>query len=399
VSTTANLGASAVLRNAPAMRVLGASLLGRVPLGAAPLALILFARESMSLTAAGLLVGAYTAGVAVGGPLLARLVDRWSQPPVMWSAMVVSTAGFVLVTLALPLPLAMVAGVLAGLGAPPFEACLRVLWREFLPAGALPAAYTLDIAVQETIFVAGPLVTVGAVNLLGTEAGLLTAAGLQALGTAWFATSPTVRRWRGVPTGRRHWAGALQSGRLRLLLLGVALTGAAIGATIVAATAYAEEVATSSLAGWLIAAQAFGALVGGLAYTRLRRPTRLPLIGGLMVASYLPLLILPPPAGMLPLIAVSGLGLPAMLTVTFLTVDDLAPQGTAAEAFAWVATAFSIGSAGGSALTGVLLDGTGVLRVGFLVAPVVLVLALAVFTAVSRPLALAAPGPLPAPRS
>lgn len=250
--------AAAVLRNTAAVRVLAASLLGRLPLGSAPLALILFARESMSLAAAGLLVGAYTAGVAVGGPLLARLVDRWSQPPVLWSAMAVSTVGFLLVTLVLPLPLAMLAGALAGLGAPPFEACLRVLWRDLLPAEAVRSAYTLDIAIQETIFVAGPLVTVGAVNLLGSAAGLLTAAAVQALGTVWFATSPAARNWRGAPAGQRHWAGALQSGRLRLLLVGVALTGAAIGATIVAATAYAEAVATNSLAGWLIAAQAFG---------------------------------------------------------------------------------------------------------------------------------------------
>jgi hypothetical protein len=77
---------------------------------------------------------------------------------------------------------------------------------------------------------------------------------------------------------------------------------------------------------------------------------------------------------MLALLVLSGLGLPVLLTVGFLTVDEVAPTGTAAEAFAWVGTAFAIGSASGSALTGALLDASGRVAVGFVVAPVALAL-------------------------
>src|SRR5690348_13300201 len=88
------MSVSTVLRAAQVARLLGASLVGRVPLGAAPVALLLFARETWSIGAAGLLVGVYTVGLAVGGPVLARIADRWRQPPVMWGAVTVSTVGF-----------------------------------------------------------------------------------------------------------------------------------------------------------------------------------------------------------------------------------------------------------------------------------------------------------------
>jgi predicted MFS family arabinose efflux permease len=163
---------------------------------------------------------------------------------------------------------------------------------------------------------------------------------------------------------------------LRLILVAIVLVGSAIGSVIVAATAYAEARGTTASAGILIAAQAGGALIGGLAYTRWRprRPWPLWGIAAAMAVSYAPLVTTPSPRPMLGLLVLSGLGLPILLTVGFLAVDDVAPTGTAAEAFAWVGTAFAIGSAGGSALAGAVLDTSGRVAVGFVVAPVVLAL-------------------------
>src|SRR4051812_44081651 len=109
---------SAVLRTAQVARVLAASTLGRLPLGAAPVALLLFARETLSIGAAGALGGVYPAGVAVGGPVLARVAARLRQPPVMLAGAAVSTAGFVLLASGVPLWAGLLAALLAGLGAP-----------------------------------------------------------------------------------------------------------------------------------------------------------------------------------------------------------------------------------------------------------------------------------------
>ncbi|MFI6763031.1 MFS transporter [Micromonospora sp. NPDC050417] len=367
----ADSSALAVLRVPQTARVLAASLLGRIPLGAAPLALLVFARETMTLTAAGLLVGAYTAGMAVGQPMLARGADRWRQPPVLWLAMIVSSLGFALAAAHVNLPVTVLAAAIAGAGAPPFESCLRVLWRDLLPAHQVQTAYTLDIAVQEAIFVLGPVVTLAAVGLAGPTGGLAAAALFQAAGTVWFATSGAVRRWRGEPAVR-HWAGPLRAGRLRLILAALLLVGAGVGSVTVAATGYAEASGARSWAGWLLAAQATGALAGGLLYVRfasLRRYATLPRATAVFAAGYLPLLLTPAPPAMLALMALSGLALPPLLTIAFVAIDEVAPPGTVAEAFAWAATAFSVGSATGAAVNGALLDATGQVTVGFLIAP------------------------------
>ncbi|MFG1950960.1 MFS transporter [Micromonospora sp. NPDC048830] len=380
-AVSSSVGASTVLRAPQVSRVLVASQVGRLPLASGPLALLLFGRQSLSLTAAGLLVAAYTAAIAVGAPVLARTVDRWRQPPVLWGSAVLSGLGFLTVAVSGgELALAVPAAAAAGFGTPPLEACLRALWPDLLPRAAVPAAYALDVALQEVIFVAGPLITLATVALAGPAAGLVAAAVLQLAGTAVFALAPAVRAWRGEPAPR-HWAGPLRAVRFTAMLAGVVCAGAAIGSLPVAVTAYAEAAGARSLSGWLLAAQAGGALVGGLLYTRAGAGGRgrLPLLTAAFAAGFLPLLALPGPAWMALLLAVAGLALPPVLTAVFTAADRLAPPGTIAEAFAWVITAFTVGSAAGAALTGPVAQ----FRYGFVLAPVAGLAALAVMTAVS----------------
>ena len=383
---------TAVLRAAQVARVLAASTLGRIPLGAAPVALLLYARETLSIGAAGLLVGVYTAGLAVGGPVLARVADRFRQPPVMLLGAAVSTAGFAILAQGVALWVALLAVLLAGLGAPPFEAGLRVLWRDLLAEEDVPTAYTLDIAVQELIFICGPLVAGASVAIGGGVAGVYVTAALQLLGTAWFVTTPAVRGWRGAHA-ERHWAGALRSGRLRLLLTAVILVGAGVGSLPVAILDYAEAVGHRSWSSWLLAAQACGALAGGLINTRLKVDgRRLPLLALLLGLGYVPLLLTPSSVvPMVPLTILCGLCLPPFLAATFMTVDRIAPPGTAAEAFAWVATAFSVGAAAGAALDGAILNGAASSRAGFVLPPLVILLAVPWLRPVAR--ALSAPSP------
>jgi predicted MFS family arabinose efflux permease len=377
-----------VLRSPGAARVLAASLVGRLPFGMVSLGLLLFSRgNGHTLAAAGALVGVYVAATALGAPVLARSVDRYRQPPVLLGSAALSTVGYVLVATAGSRAIwAAVVGVaLAGVGAPPLEACLRALWPDVLgqrPA-LVHAGYALDVATQELIFVTGPLITLAAVAAAGPAAGLAAAAVLQLSGTLVFATAAPARAWRGRPAAR-HWAGPLRNRRLALLLVAVVLVGSAVGSVTVAVTAHAEAVATRSWAGWLLTAQALGALVGGLVYARWpgdhRR--RLPMIAAALAAGYLPLLLTPRIGATVVLLMLAGFSLPPLLTALFVVVDGLAPPGTATEAFAWVATAFAVGSATGSALDGTLVDAAGV-RAGFALAPAALALAAALLRRVA----------------
>jgi predicted MFS family arabinose efflux permease len=354
-------------------------------MGSAPLASLLFARETMTMSMAGVLVGAYTAGTAIGHPLLARMADRWLQPPIMWAATAVSTAGFVgIVTL--PGPVAVTAAAtLAGFGAPPFEACLRVLWKDLVAKRLLQSAYTLDITTQELIFIVGPLVTMAAVGIAGPAGGLVAAALLQIAGTLLFATAPAARGWRG-ESAPRHWAGPLRSSTIRLLLATILLIGAGVGSSAVAITGYAEAEGSRSWAGWLIAGQACGALLGGLFFVRhpAKDPQRsLPGIVGMLAVGYLPLLLNASLPFMAIGVVISGVMLPAVLTAMFITADRVALPGTAAETFAWLPTAFAVGSAVGAAMDGALLDATGAVVIGFVPAPLA-ILAAAAMVRLSR---------------
>jgi predicted MFS family arabinose efflux permease len=382
--SVAPTGARAVLRAPHVRTVLLATQIGRIPQASAPLALLLFGRQTLSLVTAGLLVAGYTAGMAAGTPLLARAVDRRSQPPVVLFASLVSAAGFLLVASGAGGTGVLLGGaVVAGLGTPPLEACLRALWPALVPPSAVTAAYALDIAAQEVIFVVGPLVTLAAVALGGPAAGLIAAASLQLAGAAVYARIPAVRGWRG-EAAPRHWSGPLRVPEFVLLIAGIACVGAAVGSLPVALTGYAETFSHRSASGWLLACQAVGALVGGLLYTRARPGgrRRLPLLTLAFAAGYLPLLAMPGVAAMAPLTALCGVALPPLLTVVFLVADAVAPAGTVVEAFAWVATAFAIGSAAGSALTGPLVDSG--LRLGFGFAPVTGLVAVVLMFSASR---------------
>ncbi|MDG4821755.1 MFS transporter [Asanoa sp. WMMD1127] len=371
-----------VLRAPRVPTLLAASQVGRLPLAAGPLALLLFARESVSLALAGLVVAVYTAGMAVSAPMLARSVDRWRQPPVLFASSALSAAGFVAVASGGgDLVVTLVGAAFAGLGTPPLEACLRALWPALVPPPAVAAAYTVDIALQEVIFVAGPLVTLAAVGVAGPPAGLFAAAACQLAGAIVFALSPPVRAWRGEPAPR-HWAGPLRVPRFVVLVAGVVCTGAAVGSLPVVITGYAEAAGDRALSGWLLAAQAGGALVGGLLYTRAKQggPGRLPVLAACFAVGYLPLLLMPGLGAMAVLVALSGVALPPLLTAVFLTTDRLAPPGTVVEAFAWIVTAFTVGSATGAALTGPLAATD--LRAGFALAPVAGLLAVVAMAAV-----------------
>lgn len=356
-----------MLRTRHVPRLLTSMLVGRLPTGMAALAIVLVVRgQGADYALAGVLAGVYAAGQAAGAPLLARIVDRLRQPAVLLGSSVACATGFALfaaVDVRTMPALAAVGVLVGGAATPPLEPCLRVLWSDLLPdARTVHAAYSLDTAAQELIFTVGPLVVLAAVALGGPAAGPLAAAALCLAGTIVFASARPSRRWRGVP-GERHWAGALRSAPLVRLLVGVLFVGLTIGAFTVAIAAHAEDVASRSAAAWLIAANAVGALIGGVVNATLppaADPSRRVFwLAVLLAAGYAPLVAAPGLAGTVPLAALSGLALPPTLACVFVLVGTAAPAGAATEAFAWVVTGFGAGYAAGSALAGAVVDAAG----------------------------------------
>jgi MFS family permease len=347
--------------------LLATSLFGRLPTAMATLAVLLLVRgQGGSYTLAGGLAALVTAGSGVGQPALARLVDRRGHWRVLVLSAAVSTAAFAVLaaTGARHPALSAVAAAIAGLATPPLEPCLRSLWPHVVAGGSvLQAAFSLDVGVQEVIFVVGPLLTVGAVHVVDPQGGVLACALFGLVGTLSFALTAASRGWRPTPSEHAVHGSPLRHRSLVgvfVLALGSAVP---VGALAIVAAAFAARHGDSSITGWALAANAGGALVSGL-YGAVRPvrsagPRTRTLAGLALAAGYLPLALpLPVPLWLLAA-GVSGLALPLVLGLVFSHVNEIAPANLVTEANAWVVTAFTFGAATAALLAGVVTDHLG----------------------------------------
>ncbi|MFE3098341.1 MFS transporter [Streptomyces sp. NPDC059248] len=387
VEKTAHAGYGEVLRAPYAARLLTGTLVGRLPHVTGPVAIVLFTRgEGGGYSLAGALAAVYGITTAIGQPLLGRAVDLHGQPRVQLPAAVVSALGMVLLAVAGidVLPVAFAAVAVAGLFTPPLEGGLRALWPSVLKRESqVHRAYALDAVAQEVMFTVGPLLVTLLVAVRSEAAALVVINVLGILGALVVVASEPSRAWRSAPR-EAHWLGALRSPGLLALFGAFFFVGLALGTITVAGVAYAEDQGRDEIYGWLLAALSFGALVGGVVYGGRRwagdPETRLRAIVALLALGYLPLALTPGPLPMLGLAALSGLFLAPALACSFVVVDRHAPAGTVTEAFSWLVTTFGVGAAGGTAVTGPVVENAGVAW-GFSVAGAGGVAALLVLTA------------------
>lgn len=360
---------AAVLRGHGTAVPLAASIVGRLSLGTTSLALLLLVRSTTgSYAAAGLVSGAYALAFGVVGPVLARLADRTGPVPVLRLTAAVHPGLLVVVVLAaradLPLPLLLVATVLAGGTVPPLGPVMRALWGSVLSGPSLTTAYSLESVVVELCFVTGPLLVAVLTVLLGEEAPVLAAAALAGAGGVWMSLTARVQAVR--PHAERHDSrfGPLSSSTVRALLLTVLAVGATFGAVEVAVPAFLEEQGgRPSSAGVLLAVWSVGSIVGGLVYggRDLRAPhrTQLPvLVTALAVGTTLPLLARDT-VTMAGALFAFGLTVAPFLACNAVLLGRAAPPGTATEAFAWNSSMIFGGAALASGLAGVLVDRGG----------------------------------------
>ena len=357
-----------VLATREVPNLLTTSLIGRLPTAMATLAVLLLVRgQGGSYTLAGGLAALFTAGSGVGQPALARLVDRRGQLRVLLVSAGVSSAAFALLaaTGAKHAAVSAIAAALAGLATPPLEPCLRSLWPHVVAGGSvLRAAFSLDVGVQEVIFVVGPLLTVGAVHVVDPQGGVLACAVFGAVGTLGFALTAASRGWRPTPPADHavHGSPLRHPSLVRVFVLALG-SAVPVGALAIVAAAFAAKHGDSSITGWALAANAGGALVSGV-YGAVRPVAsvsgRARTLAGLALAvGYLPLALPLPVPVWLVAAGISGLSLPVVLGLVFSHVNEIAPANLVTEANAWVVTAFTFGAATAALLAGVVTDHLG----------------------------------------
>lgn len=348
--------------------LLTSNFLGRLPNGMGALAIVLFLRaHGVAFGQVGAVTGLFALCSAIGGPMLARVVDKRGQRATLLVAACGSGAGFIGLAWfgAANFTISLAGVAIAGLFMPPLEPALRSMWPSVLPdEPTVAVAYALDSALQNVVFVAGPLLVVSLVAITSTALALVTTGLIGILGTVIFVLIPPVRMWRG--ERRAHdWAGALRSPLLLVILAGMLFVGAMVGVFNVATVAYAEQARLPGFAGLLLGAFSLGSMVGGLAYGA-RKWTgdplkRLLVLLLVLAAATWPLISVAGPSTMIALMALAGLGLAPILTCCFVLIGTIAPRGTITEAFAWLAALFLSGSAAGSALAGAVLPAANVM--------------------------------------
>jgi len=381
-------------------RVVWAALIGRLPAGMAPLAILLLVRgEGHSYAAAGIVTAASSLTSAIGWPLWGRLIDRVGAVRVL----VPQALGYPAALLALALlatrgapVLALVAcAALAGAMLSPLGACMRALWPVLLPApGMRDTAYALEAWLQEVFFLVGPLLVAAIAVVAAPWVAIAAAAACAGIGTLWFALTPALGRIeRRARTASR--AGALGAPAVRTIAIASLALGVAFGIVEVSMPAFAESHGSRAQGGFVLSCFALGSLLGGV-WIGTRPPARrLALRFGFALVTLGVLLVPPLIAPSLPVMCLlmlfAGMPIAPAFAASYGLVDELAVPGTTTEAFAWLGTSVVTGLALGTSTGGLAIEHLGITGALALSAPCALA---AGALALSRRGSLSVPQPL-----
>lgn len=340
--------------------LLGVSLLARAAITADVMALTMYVvlGLGMSYAAAGGVAAALTAGVALGGPLLGRMID-WRGLRTVLLATVALQAVFWLSVPLLPYGILLGAAFAAGLLMVPAQPVTRQAIAAMTTAGQRRAAFALEAVQGELSYIVGPAVVIlcAATMSPGVVAWGVGAA-IVAGGAGIALLNPPLRAEDEADAGaagrppRREWLGA---GMIAVLTMAFGTTTLLSGVDL-AIVATLEEAGQVSWAAVVIAVFGAASVAGGLIYGALSRPLPTWLLLGLLGLVTIP-------AGLAhdwPWLCVAVVGAGLLTAPTLSTVADavsrLAPASVRGEATGLQSSAASAGFALGSPLVGVAID-------------------------------------------
>ncbi|MCF6525075.1 MFS transporter [Streptomyces sp. JJ36] len=348
------------------------NLVARLPMGMFGVAAVMMiAGQRGSYALAGAVTATGLAATAVVAPLTARLVDRHGQARVVVPAASLAAAGSLALVLCVRQDApawTLFAAHAATATTPNTGGMARARWAHLLrddPA-ARHTANSFEQAADELCFMLGPVLAALLCTALFPEAGTLTGAVLLITGTLLFAaqrrTEPPVAPR--TAAGRRR-SPALLPGMPPLLVTFLA-TGAVFGSLEVVTLAHADGLGHTSLGGAVLALQAAGSALAGLAFGALRPrgPVRRRFAG--CVAAMAVLMTLPLAAAASGSLAVTagalllagGATAPTMVTGMTL-IQRRTPAERLNEGMTLAVTALLGGVAAGSAAGGWAVQQTG----------------------------------------
>jgi MFS family permease len=343
-----------------------ASVVGRLPIGVAGLAILLYVQtRSHSFAQAGVASALYVLGLAAVAPALGRLIDRLGPRPIMLACSAVYPAALALLIFAVERSAhgAWIAAsaFVAGAALPPVSICMRALFpRVVHDPLLLPTAYSLDSALVEFIFIVGPALVAACVAAGFPAVAVAAAAVCAAAGGAIFVRADMVRAWRPAARRSERRRGPLQRPQLVLVFVITLCYSVAFGLFEVAVTAFAAGKGQPAVAGVALAMASVGSAAGALTYgsrhwgTPLPRQFLLALVG--MAACILLMTPLDNVALFVAIAVIAGVPMATVISIQSLLVSRLTPREMLAESFTWGTTCLLGGISAGLAAGGLLVE-------------------------------------------
>ena len=340
--------------------LLGVSLLARVAITADVMALMMYVvlGLNMSYAAAGGVAAALTAGLALGGPLLGRMID-WRGPRTVLLVTAVVQVAFWLSVPMLPYGILLGAAFAAGLLMVPAQLVTRQAIAAVTTAGQRRAAFALESVQGELSYMVGPAVVIlCAAKMSPAVVAWGLGAAIAAGGAGIALLNPPLRAEDEADAGaagrppRREWLGA---GMIAVLTM-VFGTTTLLGGVDLAIVATLKEANQVSWAAVVVAVFGVASVAGGLIYGALTRPLPTWLLLGLLGLATIP-------AGLAhdwPWLCVAVVGAGLLTAPTLSAVADavsrLAPASVRGEATGLQSSAHAAGFALGSPIVGLAID-------------------------------------------
>jgi MFS family permease len=371
----AALGAYGAVLGDPAARAFSlAGLVARLPLSMTGIGIVLLVSLTTgSFALAGVITAVATLTGGLAAPLWGRAIDRTGQAPVLVAAGLVWTVGLSLLLVAVlrswPVPAALGAAVLVGLGFSLAGSAVRARWNHHLQGSPLlETAFAVEAVLDEVIFIIGPVL----VTFLATAVHPAAALGVSALTGLVGALALAAQRGTEPPLPEPGSA-ARERGRIDpwalvpVVVVSVAL-GAVFGGMEVVVVAFATETGVLPYAGAILMAWAVGSLLAGVVTGtvawRHTPATRFRVGAACLAVSLLPLPWVREPLLVAALLLVSGTAIAPTLIASVAVTRAVVPQSRLTEALAWSSTGLAGGLAAGAAGLGFLIDRGGS-RLGF----------------------------------
>ena len=321
-----------------------------------------------SYSLAGLISAANVIAYALCVPVLSRLVDRYGQAKIMIPSITISSLSIVAIIVGAlnhldPIVITILA-IIMGATSGSMGAMVRARWAHVVKSGdQLQAAYALEAAFDELVFVLGPVVATLVTTAIHPTAGLWVSLFFLFFGTLGFLVQKKTEPPKTPHVRGEKLPSVMANPAMIVLAVTYVGTGALFGALDLTVVANAEAFNMSFAAGMILATMSLGSLLSALAYGA--RMWRKPLwqlfsIGVVLLAVGVSTFVFAPNLIWLSgLMFIAGITIAPTMTNVNTIVQRIVPSSRLTEGLSWMSTAMTLGVSLGSALGGPVIDSHG----------------------------------------